>query len=533
MDVAALVFVFFAAVDSLLAVLCVYFAWKNSTLLKGAYAEYMISAGSILFVLSAVAPFIGYIFLTVIGGKYLAFFLFLAAFAVTLSGLVYSGVVVRKVKKIPWLTMLRAFEHGKYRLVGALSLLLALPFLILFLPASEVYPHGAVAQVLLSFGLGGIAFGERKLHSKIGGAILLPKEKLLLKDSVGLLRAYTELTNMFLSVIAKISGIKPVREIFIECSRDHNVFEDCEITERGRLDCSRLAPKVSKMGLEEAMEKLAPAFSLLNSRLIYLLGALTSPKFAEKKFSQIYYRVKEQAVGAEAFSRLAVGLPPGLLEDEKFRAASREELGEMVRERTAELEKTVAELKEAEWRLRESERRYRELVDLLPETVFEVGADGKLTFLNSTGQKEFGFSDREIAGMSISRLLAKRDQGRLKSLLRKPKTWEGEFTAVRKNGTKFPALIRCRPIVVDGKFIGVRGIIVNIEAMKKAEEAERIEILRRLEDIYRTWKKEKKIERVPPRVREMHMAALDTIKRQLFERAPYIIETYRELLKKK
>ncbi|MFN4132997.1 MAG: PAS domain-containing protein [Candidatus Hadarchaeales archaeon] len=532
MDLFAAIFTFFAIVDSIFAVLCVHFAWKNSSLLRGAYSQHLISAGSVLFVLSAISPSIGYLFLTVTIGKYLAFFLFLVALVVTISGLVYSGVVVRRVRKLSWFSMIFIFEHGRYRFVGGLFLLLALPFWIFFLPALEVYPHGVAAQVLLSLGLGGIAFGEKKLHRMVTRAVLPVRGKLILKDSLGLLHAYAELTEMLLGVIAKISDVAPVREILADCSRDHDILKDCVVMENGRLDCGGMMPEVARMELEKAIERLAPAFSLLNSRLIYLLGALTSQEFAEKKFSQFYFTVKKRAVGAEAFSKLAVGLPPGLLEDEKLRAASREELGSLVRERTAELEKTVAELREAERRLRESEKRYRELVDLIPEPVFETDARGKLTFLNSVGQKELGYSDREVARLSISDLISEKHRSRLRHILRS-KIPEGEFIAVRKNGTKFPAFIRCRKIVADGKVAGFRGIIVDLTAVKKADEAEKMEILRRLEDIHRAWKTEKKIERVPERVRKMHMEALDAIKRQLSQKESYIVETYRELLRKR
>lgn len=533
MEALVILFTFFAAVESLFAVACVFYAWKNSTALKGARAQYLISASSVLFVLSTISPSIGYLFLsTAAGAKFLAFSIFSIAFFILLAGLIYSGVVVRRVKRISWLSMITVFAHGKYRLLGSSFLLISFPFWLLFLPVPEVYPYGMISQVFLCAGLGGIALGERKLHEIVSKAVLPPKEKLLLKDSLGLLHAYAELTTRLLNVILSISDVKPVREILLECSRRHDVLGDCHIIEN-RLDCSALVRKVSKMELDEASEKLAPAFSFLNSRLIYLLGALTSRKFAEEKFSHIYYKVKERAGGAEAFSKLALGLPPGFLEDEKLRAASREELGEMVKERTAELEKTVAELRKTERELKESERRYREIVNLLPETVFETDGKGRILFLNPSGQKEFGYSGGLLTRLLLSKLLSKRDWRVLKPALKGARVHREEFVAVRRDGTKFPAIIRFKQITANGKVVGLRGIVVNITAIKKAEEAEKVEVLRRLEDLYNAWKAEKKAVHLPRRIQELQMAAIDTIKRQLIQKNSYIIETYKELLKKK
>ena len=45
-----------------------------------------------------------------------------------------------------------------------------------------------------------------------------------------------------------------------------------------------------------------------------------------------------------------------------------------------------------------------------------------------------------------------------------------EYTAVRKNGTRFPVIIRGNPIIHDGVLVGLRGIIVDITDLKHAQD---------------------------------------------------------------
>lgn len=130
---------------------------------------------------------------------------------------------------------------------------------------------------------------------------------------------------------------------------------------------------------------------------------------------------------------------------------------------------------EAQAALVASEARYRELADLLPETVFEVDLKGNILFANKVACSKFGYSPKELeAGLNIYDMIDP-DQVDLaranfsKSLRGESKP-NAEYTAVRKDGSKFPIIVRSTPIIHDGNVTGLRGIIVDITELKKAQD---------------------------------------------------------------
>jgi PAS domain S-box-containing protein/putative nucleotidyltransferase with HDIG domain len=137
---------------------------------------------------------------------------------------------------------------------------------------------------------------------------------------------------------------------------------------------------------------------------------------------------------------------------------------------------TVA--KEAAAALAESERKYRELANDLPTCVFEADLSGRLTYANRTGLDLFGFAEGEIVGNSTveQRVIEPERERALRTFqvaVEKGEVPAGEYTALRRDGTTFPALISSRAVTRDGKAVGTRGILVDI--------TERVEASRRIE----------------------------------------------------
>jgi PAS domain S-box-containing protein len=170
------------------------------------------------------------------------------------------------------------------------------------------------------------------------------------------------------------------------------------------------------------------------------------------------------------------------LKVERELEAHREHLEEMVYERTKELENTLQLLKEEveEHRqtakeLRESEVRFRELAHLLPEIVFEIDTDGVIQFVNECAYEMTGYTQEEALGkMPSMNFLIPEDRKRgaesLKLIAQGKESSGNEYTAMRKDGSTFPVISFTTPIVLDGKFAGFRGIIVDISKSKKLEE---------------------------------------------------------------
>ena len=114
-----------------------------------------------------------------------------------------------------------------------------------------------------------------------------------------------------------------------------------------------------------------------------------------------------------------------------------------------------------------SEKRYRELTDLLPETVFELDVNGKVTFVNDAGLKAYGYAREDFDdGLNVVELHIERDRDRLNQRIKDAKGGGkldmSEYTALRKDGTTFPVLVHSNPILQNGKLAGFCGIVFDI-----------------------------------------------------------------------
>ena len=75
----------------------------------------------------------------------------------------------------------------------------------------------------------------------------------------------------------------------------------------------------------------------------------------------------------------------------------------------------ITERKRAEEAVRESETRFKELADLLPQTVFELDEEGKLTFVNRNVLPMFGFSLEDFEkGVNALQTIVPEDRDRAK-----------------------------------------------------------------------------------------------------------------------
>lgn len=157
------------------------------------------------------------------------------------------------------------------------------------------------------------------------------------------------------------------------------------------------------------------------------------------------------------------------------------ELEERVRERTAALQKAnewlEAEIQErgrAQEALKQSEERFRELADSLPETVFECDGAGNLTYVNRTALEVFGYTRDEVeSGFNVFQALAPEDRAKAREGMRarlEGRPFENhEYAALRKNGTRFPAMIHSSPIIQDNGFVGLRGLLIDVSERKMFE----------------------------------------------------------------
>ena len=134
----------------------------------------------------------------------------------------------------------------------------------------------------------------------------------------------------------------------------------------------------------------------------------------------------------------------------------------------------ITDRKLTEEALKESEVRFRETSEMLPIVVFETNENIELTYANKRAFKLFGYSkddykkglngldlivpeQRELARENI----AKRIKGELSAPV--------EYMAQSSDGSLYPILMSANPIIKEGKFVGLRGAIVDITERKRVE----------------------------------------------------------------
>lgn len=130
--------------------------------------------------------------------------------------------------------------------------------------------------------------------------------------------------------------------------------------------------------------------------------------------------------------------------------------------------------KHAQEALTESQERFRKLAELLPETIYEMDADGKLTFVNRNAFDHFGYDQEDFdRGINGFELVAPEDRAR--ALKNAARIMSGEqiglteYRLLRKDGSTFPAIMHSTAKVVDGKSVGLRGVVIDMTETKKLE----------------------------------------------------------------
>jgi PAS domain S-box-containing protein len=144
-----------------------------------------------------------------------------------------------------------------------------------------------------------------------------------------------------------------------------------------------------------------------------------------------------------------------------------ESLGQRVQDRTAE----ILEINHA---LRESEEKYRELVDFLPISVFQLDQRGNVTATNRCALELLGYSNDDVDnGLNAFEMLIPEDRDRADEyflrVLNGEATRGNEYTCLRRDGGRVPAVVLANPIIRDGKIVGVRGAVMDISERKGAE----------------------------------------------------------------
>jgi PAS domain S-box-containing protein len=120
-------------------------------------------------------------------------------------------------------------------------------------------------------------------------------------------------------------------------------------------------------------------------------------------------------------------------------------------------------------------RRYRSILDIIPQTVGLTDADGRISYSNAAGFSSFRYEAEDLgSGIAIFDLIAPEDLPRAKAdflrLAADSRSVAGEYRALRKDGSSFPAYIYSSRIMEEGRFAGASCIILDISRQKETEK---------------------------------------------------------------
>ena len=136
-----------------------------------------------------------------------------------------------------------------------------------------------------------------------------------------------------------------------------------------------------------------------------------------------------------------------------------------------QLELTVQERTQ---NLRDSEKRFHDLVNLLPEMVWESDSKGYIQYANKAAISRFGLSDPQANKQCWFELLLPQQQNAARSYFESCMLGhdEGlkEFRAMDSGGKDFPVLIRSAAMKQNAKVIGARSIIIDISDRHSLEK---------------------------------------------------------------
>lgn len=142
----------------------------------------------------------------------------------------------------------------------------------------------------------------------------------------------------------------------------------------------------------------------------------------------------------------------------------------------------ISERKQTEESLEHSRERVRALSDVTFEAVF-ISVKGICQEQNRQAQQMFGYSDEEAVGQPGIRWIAEHDRQKVTDNMKAGHELPYEVTALRKDGSTFPAIIRARMMLFRGEPVRLTSVL-DITDVKQAQ-AEVVASKRHLQQLSR------------------------------------------------
>ena len=133
----------------------------------------------------------------------------------------------------------------------------------------------------------------------------------------------------------------------------------------------------------------------------------------------------------------------------------------------------VTNQKKMEMSLLKSNERYQSITEKIPDLIFEFDLEGRITFCSKVVKNLIGYTLEEIRGKSFREMISPEDlqtaiEG-FETLIAGKPIKNVQVAILRKDGEYLACEASAGPLIIEGKVIGVQGIVRDVSARKKTE----------------------------------------------------------------
>ena len=134
----------------------------------------------------------------------------------------------------------------------------------------------------------------------------------------------------------------------------------------------------------------------------------------------------------------------------------------------------ITERKQTEEALRKSEKKHRDLVEKISDVIYAVDSGGLITYLNPAIEALLGLTPEQVVGQPFAQFIHPEDLGRLQdnmqSLFSGEAPGSAEYRVLSPTGKVRWIRAASQPMVEEGQFIGVQGVLSDVTERKRLEE---------------------------------------------------------------
>lgn len=135
----------------------------------------------------------------------------------------------------------------------------------------------------------------------------------------------------------------------------------------------------------------------------------------------------------------------------------------------------ISERKRERDALQEQEQRFRLIAESSGEDIWQLGLDGRATYVSPAVKPIFGYTPEESIGLHFSVFFPPSEQERAQAVFRKvveERSYQVlEFQAQRRNGAVFTAEVSVGPVLQDGAVVAVQGIARDVSERVQMRDA--------------------------------------------------------------